>query len=97
MSDRAGRFRRAGVERLGAFRLSATRWVASASYVRKWVVLGIAIGVIAGCGAIVFYEALHAATALFLQLLGRLPDPDARSARATSCRLAGRHGRGRCR
>ena len=39
--------------------------------------LGIAIGVIAGCGAIVFYEALHAATALFLHLLAgyQIPTP----------------------
>ena len=55
----------------------AARWVARASYVRKWVVLGIAIGVIAGCGAIVFYAALQAATALFLHLLAgyRVPTP----------------------
>ena len=62
-------FRRAGVGGLRSLRVAATRWVASASYVRKWVVLGIAIGVIAGCGAIVFYEALRAATALFLHVL----------------------------
>jgi len=40
-------------------------------------VLGIAIGIIAGCGAIVFYEALQAASALFLHVLAgyRLPTP----------------------
>jgi len=40
-------------------------------------VLGIAIGIIAGCGAIVFDEALQAATALFLHLLAgyRVPTP----------------------
>jgi CIC family chloride channel protein len=70
-------FRRAGISRLRAFQLSAIRWVASASYVRKWVVLGSAIGAIAGCGAIVFDEALQAASALFLHLLAgyRIPTP----------------------
>jgi chloride channel protein, CIC family len=77
MSDRPGRFRRAGVGRLGSLRLSATRWVASASYVRKWVALGVAIGIIAGLGAIVFYEALHAATALFLHVLAGYQVPTA--------------------
>ena len=43
-------FRRAGISRLRAFQLSAMRWVASASYVRKWVVLGSAIGAIAAVG-----------------------------------------------
>ncbi len=47
----------------------ATRWFAEASYVRKWIVLGVVIGVIAGLGAVVFYEALKAATHLFLAVL----------------------------
>jgi len=77
VSDRAGRFRRACVGRLRSRQLAAMAWVASASYVRKWVVLGTAIGIIAGCGAIVFYEALHAASMLFLHLLAgyRIPTP----------------------
>ena len=37
--------------RLGAF-------VRSSGYLRKWLILGIAIGVIAGLGAVVFYLAL---------------------------------------
>ena len=31
---------------------------ASASYLQKWIVLGVVIGAVAGLGAIVFYEAL---------------------------------------
>ena len=48
---------------MGALR----RWAAGASYVQKWTVLGVAIGVIAGLGAVVFYEALQLATHLLLQ------------------------------
>jgi H+/Cl- antiporter ClcA len=42
------------------------RWLSSGSYLRKWLVLGIAIGVVAGLGAIVFYEALVVSTRFFL-------------------------------
>jgi CIC family chloride channel protein len=34
------------------------RFIASSGYLRKWLVLGIAVGVIAGLGAVVFYWAL---------------------------------------
>jgi CIC family chloride channel protein len=78
VSDGVGdNLRRAAVDWWGSLQRAATRWVASASYVRKWVVLGIAIGVIAGCGAIVFYEALRASSALFLQLLAGYRVPTA--------------------
>ncbi len=55
----------------------ASRWVSDASYVRKWIVLGIAIGVIAGLGAVVFYSALEVATHFFLRDLAgyRVPTP----------------------
>jgi H+/Cl- antiporter ClcA len=43
--------------------------VASASYLKKWIVLGVIIGAVAGCGAIVFYEALVASTHFFLGVL----------------------------
>ena len=36
----------------------ASRWLSGASYLRKWLVLGVLIGTMAGVGAIVFYEAL---------------------------------------
>jgi CIC family chloride channel protein len=55
----------------------ASRWLARASYLQKWLVLGVLIGVMAGCGAIVFYEALLGATHLFLGTLAgyHVPTP----------------------
>jgi len=55
----------------------AARWVASTSYLKKWIVLGVVIGAVAGCGAIVFYEALVGCTHLFLGVLAgyRVPTP----------------------
>jgi len=42
------------------------RGLRSASYLRKWVILGAAIGVISGLGAALFFAALEASTRLFL-------------------------------
>ena len=48
--------------------------IRSASYLRKWVVLGALIGVVGGLGAIVFYTALELATRVFLGgLAGYVP------------------------
>jgi len=44
-------------------------WLASATYTQKWLVLGTLVGIIAGLGAVVFYEALRLATYFFLQVL----------------------------
>ena len=77
MSDDAATCWRAVLRRLRSLRFAARRWFASASYVRKWIVLGIAIGIIAGCGAIVFDEALRAASALFLHVLAGYRVPTA--------------------
>jgi H+/Cl- antiporter ClcA len=54
-----------------------SRWVASASYLQKWIVLGVVIGAVAGVGAIVFYEALVLSTHFFLGTLAgyRVPTP----------------------
>jgi len=41
-------------------------WIGAMSYVRKWLLLGSVLGVIAGLGAIVFYAALTFATHVFL-------------------------------
>ena len=38
----------------------SSRWVGGASYLKKWLILGVLIGTMAGIGAIVFYEALLA-------------------------------------
>ncbi len=45
------------------------RWLRSSSYLQRWIVLGIAIGAIAGLGAVVFYEALRICTHFFLEIL----------------------------
>ena len=45
------------------------RWVRSASYLQRWIVLGVAIGAIAGLGAVAFYEALRVCTRFFLEVL----------------------------
>ena len=55
------------------------RWIRSASYLQRWIVLGVAIGAIAGLGAVVFYEALRLCTHLFLEVLAgyTVPTPAA--------------------
>jgi H+/Cl- antiporter ClcA len=60
--------------------------VASASYLKKWTVLGVVIGAVAGLGAIVFYEALVACTHLFLGVLAgyRVPTPVGEGAHVAS-------------
>ena len=47
-------------------RAALSRWINGASYVRKWLVLGVAIGLIAGLGAVAFYLALDYAGRLLL-------------------------------
>jgi CIC family chloride channel protein len=69
---------------------AAARWVASASYLKKWIVLGVIIGAVAGCGAIVFYEALLGCTHLFLGVLAgyHVPTPIGEGGRAASASAA---------
>src|SRR4051812_3043324 len=46
----------------------------SSRYLAKWLLLGSAIGVVAGLGAVVFARAIHFATQLFLgDIVGYLP------------------------
>ena len=47
----------------------------NAGYVRKWIILGIVIGAVAGLGAIAFTEALRLATRFFLVGLGGYQPP----------------------
>lgn len=54
---------------------SARTRARSAAYLRKWVVLGALIGVIAGLGAAVFYRGLELATRFFLGQLGGYSPP----------------------
>ncbi len=55
----------------------ASRAIGAASYGQKWLILGVVVGVIAGLGAVVFYEALRLANHLLLQDLAgyRVPSP----------------------
>ncbi len=55
----------------------ASQWLAGASYLQKWLVLGFLIGTMAGVGAVVFYEALLACTHFFLGTLAgyHVPTP----------------------
>jgi chloride channel protein, CIC family len=55
--------------------LGIRRRIRSASYLRKWVVLGALIGVIGGLGAIAFTWALGVATHLFLGVLAGYAPP----------------------
>ncbi len=62
---------------LRALATAASAWVAKATYVQKWLVLGVAVGVIAGSGAVLFYAALQLGTHVFLGVLAgyRVPTP----------------------
>ena len=64
-----------GARRVDAWLRSARSRIRSASYLRKWVVLGALIGVVGGIGAIAFYTALEVATHFFLGLLGGYTPP----------------------
>jgi H+/Cl- antiporter ClcA/uncharacterized protein with PhoU and TrkA domain len=58
-------------------RAFGAEWFVKATFTRKWLVLGVIIGVIAGLGAVVFYSALVLATHFFLGTLAgyRPPTP----------------------
>ena len=66
------------------------RWLSSTSYLMKWIVLGVVIGVVAGLGAIVFYEALALCTHFFLGVLAgyRVPTPAGEGGGAGSASFA---------
>ena len=51
------------------------RRIRSATYLRKWVVLGLVIGIVGGIGAIAFYTALELATHFFLGVLAGYTPP----------------------
>ena len=75
---------------LRSLQARAARWLASASYGRKWLVLGVVIGVTAGLGAVIFYEALRATTHLFLGVIAgyTVPTPAGEGGRAASAHFA---------
>jgi chloride channel protein, CIC family len=76
--------------RLRSARVHSSRWLASATYTQKWLVLGTIVGIIAGLGAVVFYEALRLATYFFLQGLAgyKVPLPASEGGRAASSYFA---------
>ncbi len=78
---------RRGVRRL-QYRVS--RWLASATYTKKWLVLGTVVGVVAGLGAVVFYDALRLASYIFLQVIAgyRVPQPISEGGRLASAHFA---------
>jgi CIC family chloride channel protein len=62
----------------GRLHVWTTRWLPSikdASYIRKWLILGTLIGVVAGLGAVAFINATKLATHLFLNLLAGYQPP----------------------
>ncbi|HEX3566877.1 MAG TPA: chloride channel protein [Acidimicrobiales bacterium] len=63
-----------------------SRWLSGATYLQKWLILGVVIGASAGLGAIVFYEALVAATHFFLGVLAgyQVPTPTGEGGHAAS-------------
>ncbi len=66
------------------------RWIRAASYLQRWIVLGVTIGAIAGLGAVVFYEALRLCTHFFLEVLAgyTVPTPAAEGHVAGSAHAA---------
>jgi chloride channel protein, CIC family len=76
--------------RIRAISTRAAQWVSAASYLKKWTVLGVLIGVVAGLGAVVFYEALSVSTHFFLGVLAgyRVPTPVGEGARHASASAA---------
>src|SRR5271155_4449576 len=64
----------------------SSRWLDGASYLQKWLILGVLIGTMAGIGAIVFYEALLACTHFFLGTLAgyHVPTPVSEGGRGAS-------------
>ena len=61
--------------RLRSLGATASRRLRSTTYLRKWLVLGLLVGVIAGLGALVFYSAVDLATHVFLRDLAGYQPP----------------------
>ena len=62
---------------LGRAQSGVGEFVRRSGYLRKWLILGIAIGVIAGLGAVLFYLALEHASQFLLGYLGGYDPPTA--------------------
>jgi CIC family chloride channel protein len=64
----------------------ASNRLRATSYTKKWLTLGVVIGVIAGFGAVVFYDTLRLSDYLFLQVIAgyKVPVPVGEGARLAS-------------
>ncbi len=82
--------RPARADRARALSVRAARWVSSATYLKKWLVLGVVIGAVAGVGAVVFYQALVLCTHLFLGIIAgyQVPTPAGEGGQAASSAAA---------
>ena len=69
---------------------TVARWLSSTSYLKKWLVLGVVMGIVAGLGAIVFYEALRLCSRFFLVVLAgyQVPTPAGEGGLAGSASFA---------
>ncbi len=67
--SRTGRPHRSLTVEIRAMGARAGRWLSAASYLKKWIVLSVVIGIIAGLGAVAFFEALQLCTRFFLGVL----------------------------
>ena len=73
-----------------AVQVSLGRWLAATTYTKKWLFLGTFIGVIAGLGAVVFYDSLRLATYVFLHVLAgyNVPTPASEGGAVASAHFA---------
>ena len=53
-------------------------FIRDSGYLRKWLILGVAIGIIAGLGAVVFYLALDYTGKFLIGYLGGYDMPEAK-------------------
>ncbi len=65
------------LNKLDLLRKKFSHWIKNTSYFKKWMFIGIFVGVVAGFGAVLFYNALSLATNIFLGVLAdyRVPTP----------------------
>ncbi len=63
---------------LRSFGAAVGAWLRRRSYLQKWLVLGVAIGIIAGLGTVAFYLALQGAGRLLLEGIGGYAVPTSR-------------------
>ena len=68
-----GRLRR----RARSLQARASTWIGATTYTKKWLLLGVIIGVVAGLGAVVFYETLRFADFVLLRIVAgyKIPSP----------------------